>query len=237
MVTGSRRASGHSSWQRGVPGWPERAVLVRAVAAMAVIGVVIALAPVVRAHLTSTPLAFAGPAGVAGDDRWPTETPAQRTDLAFLSLDEPLDQAVSALGPPDSRVPDINAAWTSTWELGHGAELDVTADEHGITGLAARVPAHPAVQIAAHAGVVLGESTPTEITQRWGDDHTIGGHPGEDFVLRYIECVGPFPVVVKFDQPAADAEVHWDEPVTGVLIAYADAEPGTAGCPAVSAGV
>ena len=235
-MTGSRRTSGHSSWQRGVPGRPERAVLVRAVAAMAVIGAVIALAPVVREQLAGIPLAFAGPASIAGDDQWPAETPAQRTDLAFLSLDDPLDRAVSALGPPDRRAPDINAAWTSTWELGHGSELDVTADEYGITGLAARVPADPDIQIHAHAGVVLGESTPTEITQRWGDDHVVGTHPGGDFVLRYIECAGPFPVVVKFDQPAADAAVRWDEPVTSVLIAYADAEPGTAGCPAMSAG-
>lgn len=234
-MTGSRSASGHSSWQRGVPGRLERAVLLRAVAAVAVIGAVIALAPVVRDHLAGTPLALAGPAGAAADDPWPAETPAERTDLAFLSLDEPLDRAVSALGPPDERVPDINAAWTSTWDLGHGSELRVTADEQGITGLAARVPNDPAVQIEAHAGIVLGESTPADITQRWGDDHEIGRHTGEDFVLRYIECAGPFPVVVKFDQRAADAEVRWDEPVTSVFIAYADAEPGTAGCPALSA--
>lgn len=207
----------------------------------ALVGVAL-LAPVAVAALPSSRVLLGGDdaastaagSSLSGDtDGRPwAATPGERTGLAFLRLDDPLERAVSTLGAPHRREPDMNGSFTHTWRLAPGGELDVAADEQGITGLAARVPLDPPVRIAAHGGVVIGESTPAEITDRWGDGHDVPSHEGEDFVLRYVECAGPFPVVVKFDQPGTAPQVRWDEPVTSVLIAYADAEPGTAGCPA-----
>lgn len=224
--------------------------LTRVVVLAALAAGVIVLVPVALAHLWGSQVGLVGDEGGAGsvagaasstaedaeggprDDGALAASPAHRTGLGFLDLDEPLERAVSALGPPDRRMADLNAAYTYTWDLAPGSELNVTADEQGITGLAARVPADPPVQVAAHADVVLGQSTPAEIADRWGEGHDVTRHPGEDFVLRYIECVGPFPVVIKFDQEPGGPPVRWDEPVTSVFIAYADAEPGTDGCPA-----
>ncbi|HVL97934.1 MAG TPA: hypothetical protein VM324_01405 [Egibacteraceae bacterium] len=237
--------SGHSAWQRAVCG-PARTVWLGWAVGFTVIAAgVVALAPYALGHLSDVRVGLVGNGGATGpataalssspdtgrDEAALTAIPAGRTGLAFLNLDDPLERAVSALGPPDARVPDMNAAFAYTWDLAPGVELVVTADDHGILGLAARVPADGPVRIAAHAGVVIGESTPADIVRLWGQDHEVARHPGEDFVLRYIECVGAYPVVVKFEQGNDPAEVRWDEPVTGVFLAYADAEPGTAGCP------
>lgn len=222
--------------------------LPRALALAGMVAGLIVLAPVAATYLSGADVALVGDDGPSGEpaasadsppDGAPeggsplSATPAERTGLGFLTLDDGLQDAVSVLGPPDRREPDINGTVTHTWVLAAGSEFAVTADEQGITGLAARVPVDPPVRIGAHAGVVIGESTPAEIADRWGDDHDVTRHPGEDFVLRYIECVGPFPVVVKFDQDTAEPEVRWDDPVTSVFISYADAEPGTDGCPAL----
>lgn len=203
-----------------------------AVTVAALLAGVAALGPMALPHLSDTRVRLVGGDDAAADESPLATPPAERTGLGSLALDDPLDRAVSMLGPPDRQAPDINATVTHTWELAPGSELDVTGDEQGITGLAARVPADPPVRVAAHAGVIIGETTPAEVVDRWGGDHDVVRHPGEDFVLRYIECAGPFPVVIKFDQPRDAPEVRWGEPVTSVLIAYADAEPGTAGCPA-----
>lgn len=239
--------SGHPPWRRALVGLGWSTPLVGAVVFTAVVIGVVALVPVTTTSVTGSRVGLVGNGGasvpVAGASSSPTAepavddspfaaTPAQRTGLAFLALDDPLERAVSVLGPPDREAPDMNAALTHTWELAPGAELDVTADGQGITGLAARMPVDPPVRVAAHAGIILGKSTPQEIAERWGDDHDVRRRPGEDFVLRYVECVGPFPVVIKFDQQTAAPEMRWSEPVTRVLISYADAEPGTAGCPA-----
>lgn len=237
--------TGRSPWQRLHPERPT--ALVGAVLLTAIIAGAVAVAPVVLAPRAGTHVGLVGNGGTSGplteppgnppesaarDDSAFAATPTRRTGLAFLTLDDPLERAVSTLGPPDRQAPDINATLTHTWELAPGAQLDVTADDRGITGLAARVPADPPVRVAGHAGIVIGESTPAEITDRWAGDYDVARHPDEDFVLRYIDCAGPFPVVIKFDQDTGGPEVQWDEPVTWVLIAYADAEPGTAGCPA-----
>lgn len=238
--------SRHPPWSRAHIGWARPTSFARAVVLAAILAGVVALSPVARTYVSGTRVGLVGNGGMsgpitdsssstdgaAGDSSQFATTPAERTGLAFLTLDDPLERAVSTLGPPDRQAPDMNAALTHTWELAPGAELNVTADDEGIIGLAARMPANPPIRIAAHGGIIIGESTPAEITERWGDGHEIAPHPGEDFVLRYIECAGPFPVVIKFDQHTTPAEAHWNEPVTSVLIAYADAEPGTAGCPA-----
>lgn len=237
--------SGRSPWPRLHPTRPM--ALVGAVLLTAIIaGAAVAVVPAALAPRAGTHVGLVGngdapgalteppdnpPESDARDDSAFAATPAQRTGLAFLTLDDPLERAVSTLGPPDHQAPDINATLTHTWELAPGAQLDVTADDRGITGLAARVPPDPPVRVAGHAGIVIGESTPAEITDRWNGDYEVASHPDEDFVLRYIDCAGPFPVVIKFDQDTGGL-VQWDEPVTWVLIAYADAEPGTAGCPA-----
>lgn len=238
-------ASGRPMWSRVHAGAAGPRAPVRAVVLTAILAGVVALLPVTLSAFSGTRVGLVGaggasrppsepahgpPDGIAVEDPRFASPPAQRSGLAFLTLDDRLERAVSTLGPPDHRVPDMNATTAHTWELAPGAEFDVIADDRGITGLAARVPADPPVRIAAHAGIIIGQSTPADITDRWGTGHATPRHPGEDFVLRYIECAGPLPVVIKFHQDTAAPEVHWNEPVTGVLIAYADAEPGTAGC-------
>lgn len=243
----ARSPSGRPPWPRAAVASARPTSLVRVAFLFSVGAAAVALASVALTSVASTRVDLVGNGGASGqvadasssptadaavEDAPPATAPARRTGLGFLALGDPLEAAVSALGPPDRQEPDINAALTHTWELAPGAELDVTADGQGITGLAARVPADPPVRIAAHAGIIIGESTPTEVSARWGDGHDVARHPGEDFVLRYIECAGPFPVVIKFGQHTAAPQVHWNEPVTRVLISHADAEPGTAGCPA-----
>ena len=58
--------------------------------------------------------------------------------------------------------------------------------------------------------------------------------------MSYVECAGPYPVVVKFDQISATDPAYapvpgsplWDEPVTSVFVGFADERPGSSGCPA-----
>lgn len=242
----AKSRTGRSPWQRAVPDPAGPVPVARAVAVAALLTGLIALASVTVASLSSPRVALvdAGPSGPppasadtaeaasAEEDSPLSATPAHRTGLAFLHLDDRLEEAVAVLGPPDRQEPDINATSTSTWVVAPASEFAVTGDDHGVTGLAARVPVDSPVRVGAHAGVVIGESTPAQVAESWGDDHDVTSHAGEDFVLRYIECVGPFPVVIKFDQDTADGGIAWDEPVTSVFISYADAEPGTNGCPA-----
>jgi hypothetical protein len=170
----------------------------------------------------------------AGDVSIPhalAQVPEVRTGLAFLEIGDPLEMAVAVLGPADAQMADINATTTHTWMFDDGAELSVTvADELGILGLYASAPADGTLRPTAWGAVTVGASTPADVVDRWGSAYDLPEVDG-DFVLRYIECVGPWPVVVKFDQAGAGPDVRWDEPITSVMIGFADADPGTEGCP------
>jgi len=100
------------------------------------------------------------------------------------------------------------------------------------------VPPGSPARFAIHGSAVIGASTLQEIVDGWGPRYTAATSSFDDFAVRYVDCVGPFPVVVKFDQDATgterDAEVpkspRWDERVTSMLVAYADEPPNSAGC-------
>jgi hypothetical protein len=82
---------------------------------------------------------------------------------------------------------------------------------------------------------VIGRSSLRDVVSAWGDGFATAADPFDDYAVRYVECVGSLPVVVKFDQAARDhlgvpGAVLWDEPVTRVLIAYADEPAGSEGC-------
>lgn len=188
--------------------------------------------------------AAAGPAGperlFSVDGRLPPEAPDRRTAIGFLRLDDPLDAAVDVLGPPERVEPDIDATRTHTWQLPGDAVLAVTAGEQPperITGLYARVPPGSPVRLPLYGGVLPGQSTLADVIEHWGEGYATGTHPGDDFALRYVRCSGPFPVVVKFDSAeqsrSMQAGVAGGETLASVLVAYADADPGSEGCPAV----
>jgi hypothetical protein len=165
----------------------------------------------------------------------PEVFPEHFAALGFLELDDPLATARAELGPPHEQQPDINATTAHIWRLPGGAEFVAVAypseaGEGDVVGLAVDVPAGSAVRFAAYAGVVIGRSTPAEIARAWGPDFDRSDSPADDYVLRYIRCVGGWPVVVKFDQ--AEDGGSWDgAPVTRALIAYSDDDPTAGGCP------
>lgn len=164
----------------------------------------------------------------------PEAFPGQAAGLAFLDLEDPASEAYREFGPPQAQQPDINDATANVWSLAGEAEfVAVTAGgepEDPVVGLMADVPEGSLVRFAAHGGVVIGRSTPAEIAEAWGSGYDRSDDERDDYVLRYTLCHGPWPVVVKFDQPE---ERSWtDAPVTSVLIAYTDDDPATAGCPA-----
>jgi hypothetical protein len=159
------------------------------------------------------------------------QAPEVRTGLAFLEIGDPLELAEAVFGPSDQQMEDINAATSHTWLLEDGGEVGVSvAGDLGILGLYAAAPVGSDHRPTAWGGIVVGESTPAEIAETWGAAYDLP-EAGGDFVLRYIECVGPWPVVVKFDQDGAGPDLRWDEPVTSVMIGLVDADPGTEGCP------
>lgn len=180
-------------------------------------------------------------ASVNEEARTPAAFPETKLGVGLLALDQPVEQALATLGSPASTEPDIDATTAHVWDLDDGARLTVGAwDDTGkISGLFALVPPGSRARIGVFGGVVVGESRLRDVVAAWGGAFTIATSPFDDFVVSYVECVGPFPVVIKFDQPAADEESFtptarsplWDEPVTGVLVAYADEPPGSAGCP------
>lgn len=180
-------------------------------------------------------------ASVNEEARTPPAFPETKLGVGLLALDQPVEQALATLGSPASTEPDINATTAHVWDLDAGARLTVGAwDDTGeISGLFASVLPGSRARIGVFGGVIVGESRPRDVVAAWGGAFTIATSPVDDFVVSYVECVGPFPVVIKFDQPAAGEEPFtptarsplWDEPVTGVLVAYADEPPGSAGCP------
>ena len=170
----------------------------------------------------------------------PATFPATRLGVASLVLDEPFGQAVVALGPPASSFPDIGGT-ASTWDLPGGARFTVGAwdDDGRISALYADVPPGSPVRVSAY-GAVIGQSTLAEVVAAWGPGYRAATSPYDDYVVSWVECVGPSPVVVKFDQASATEEDYapgpgsplWTRPVTSVFVGFADERPGTAGCPA-----
>jgi hypothetical protein len=173
------------------------------------------------------------------DGRTPSSFPETKLGLAFLALDEPLARAVDALGSPTSTEPDIFGT-ARTWDLPGGARLMVSAwdDTHTINGVHASVPPESPARLGVFGRVVIGQSPLRQVVAAWGEGFSAATSPFDDYVVSYVECVGPYPVVVKFDQAAATdtefapvpASPLWDEPITSVLIAYADEPAGSAGC-------
>jgi hypothetical protein len=165
------------------------------------------------------------------DGRTPSSFPASKLGLAFLSLDEPIDRAVDALGPPTSTQAGIFGI-ARTWRLPDGARLTVSSREGPgtIYGLFAFVPPDSPVRLGAFGHVVVGRSSLREVVAAWGGGFASSASPSDDYVVSYVECVGPSPIVVKFDQVAAAGPPRWDEPVTSILVAYADEPAGSAGC-------
>jgi hypothetical protein len=222
-------------WERGRPTWslPARQAVVLIVG-----GGVLVLVLLTVVRVAGGPFALTGgsdavgqPAPGSGEEAL-AATPTDRTGLAFLALDDPLERAEDILGPADERAPDMYASTRHIWALPDGATFEVIADEQGVLGLYAHAPVGTTARLHAYGGVQLGASTPEDVVAAWGEGYDLPLHDSEDYVLRYIVCQGAFPVVVKFDQDGAAPDVRWDEPVTSVFVAYADAEPGTAGCPA-----
>jgi hypothetical protein len=169
----------------------------------------------------------------------PTSFPETTLGLAFLTLDDPLARALDVLGPPTFTEPDIFGT-AHSWSLPGGARLTVGAgdDTHTIDGLYAFVPIESSTRLGVFGQVVIGQSSLRELVSGWGGAFSAATSPFDDYVVRYDGCVGRSPIVVKFDQVAANdidfAPVPisglWDAPVTSVLIAYADEPPGSGGC-------
>ena len=175
------------------------------------------------------------------EGRPPAAFPVTKLGLAFLALDEPLQRAIDALGPATSSGPDIFGT-AHTWSLPARAQLTVSAwdDTSEIDGFYAHVPSASPARLGTFGGAVIGQSTLHDVVTAWGEGFTAATSPFDDYVVSYVECVGPYPVVIKFDQAAAtDTEFApsagsslWVEAVASVLIAYADEPAGSAGCSA-----
>lgn len=209
-----------------------RAVAVLAAAAALVAS--LALAAAVDGRRPARVVA-ASPAGdglvsdaVTVDGTPPTRFPASRLGVGPLALDQPAGRALAVLGPPTATAPDIGGS-ASTWWLGRGARLTVSAwaDNGRISGLSATVPPGSPVRVAAYGGVVVGATALADAVAAWGPGYTLATSPEDDYVVAYLDCAGGWPVVVKFDQPAPAQPTgarppRWDQPVTGLLVAYAD---------------
>jgi hypothetical protein len=103
-----------------------------------------------------------------------------------------------------------------------------------INGLAAKVTVGGPTGMSLYGDLVLGEATLRELLAAWGRPEGIAVHSTDDFVAAYSSCRAGFPIVIKFDQPGvprgAGVELALDEPLTSVLVAYADGPPDGAGC-------
>jgi hypothetical protein len=173
------------------------------------------------------------------DGRTPTAFPKVKLGLGFLALDDPLARAVETLGPAAATEPDIIGT-AHEWNLPGGAVLTISTwdDTQEIGSLHAVVPTSSPTRLGAFGGIVLGQSSLRGVVAAWGDDFTSATSPVDDYVVRYIECVGEHPVIVKFGQTAttdvgsalAPESRQWDDPVTSLLIAVADEPPGSSGC-------
>lgn len=170
----------------------------------------------------------------------PQAYPDTRLAIGFLALDDYLPKALQALGDQAWSEPDIFGT-AYTWAFPDGGYLLVSAwdDTRRVNGVVAVAPAESPVRFSAFGGVVVGASSLREVVTAWGTDYQMASYPYEDFSVSYVECVGPYPVVVKFDQLARTEDAHsplpgsplWDMPVTGLMIAYADEPSGSSGCP------
>jgi hypothetical protein len=179
------------------------------------------------------------------DGRLPTAFPDDRLAIGFLQLNQPIERAAAVLGPSTTTGPDVMGP-AFTWALPGGAALTVSADAgrpQSINGLYVEVPRGSPTRFAAYGDVVIGRSTLADVVDAWGPGYARTSSPFDDFVVRYVACVGSAPVVIKFDQGRRTdlrsriaPDLQWEQPVTSLLVAYADEPPGSAGCPAPVAG-
>lgn len=171
----------------------------------------------------------------------PRTFPPTRLALGFLALDGSADAAWRAWGPPDASGDDIFGP-SSSWSFVGGAEVGVgTSIGTGqVYGVWARVPVGGGLRVGAFGGLVLGRSTVADVVRAWGPGFDPARSVLDDYVIRYVMCVGPEPVVAKFDAAGKKPEllpVTSADPaaevlrVTSALVAYADEPPGSSGCP------
>ncbi len=176
-----------------------------------------------------------GPSQLSVDGSPPAELVADPLRVGPVALDDPIEDVLEVLGPPASTEPDLFGT-AHVWPLPGGAELVVTAwdeEPRTVSGVTATVPDGSPVRISVGHEVVLGEATLADVVARWGPTE-VPAEEGSDHVALYTSCIGPAPVVVKFDQEAAGAPGGArapapDRPVTRVLVAYADEPFGS--CP------
>lgn len=165
------------------------------------------------------------PAPVAPVTTYLGTIPAVRAAVGPVALDGSLADVVEHLGQPDALGPDIEGI-AREWKLDGGALLSVStpAGASGpIAGVVATIPRSSPVRIGLYGGVLLGEATIDEVIAAWGAPEARGGADA-DFNVRYVECSGPYPIVLK---------VHRTSTFDRVLVGYADEAPGTNGCDAV----
>lgn len=169
----------------------------------------------------------------------PKAFPETQLAIGFLTLDDPIREAGDVLGPPDSTEPDILGT-AYAWALPGGASLLVSIgdDTQQVNGVRVFAPSESPVRFSAFGGVVVGTSTLRQVVAAWGTGYVAATHPEDDFAVSYVKCIGPYPVIIKFDQLARTGDTYtplpgsplWNMPVTTLLVAYADEPPGTSGC-------
>jgi hypothetical protein len=202
MATAVRDVSTRPAWQAFVAAAAAVAVLVAG-------SVVILRPPWERVDRPS----------VAG---WLATTPSARAAIGPIALDGSMADAVQHLGAPDEVGPDLFGE-ARTWRFSDGAELTLTPPEGAsepVLGIVATVPFGATTRFGLFGGLRLGASSIADIVRAWGPPEATGGAL-DDFDVRYIECRGPFPIVLKIDH---------DPTFDRALIAYADEAPGSAGC-------
>lgn len=151
--------------------------------------------------------------------------PAVRAAVGSIVLDGSMADVIDHLGAPDALGPDIEGV-SHQWMLAGGALLSVTTplgSSEPIVGIVATIPSGSTVRIGLYGDILLGDASVADVVEAWGEPEARGG-PLDDFDVRYVECRGPYPIVLKVDMtPAFDR----------VLVGYADEPPGSNGCDAV----
>lgn len=148
--------------------------------------------------------------------------PAVRAAVGPIELDGSLAEVIARLGPPDALGPDIEGI-AREWSLDGGARLAISTPvgaTEPIVGVVATIPRTSPVRIGLYGGLLLGDATIADVVTAWGEPEARGG-TGDDFDVRYVECRGPFPIVLKVQRTDA-----FDR----VLVGYADEAPGSSGC-------